>query len=110
MGAGLPSCRGINSTTVSNSRDSFNDCWANKVGQFSGRPKKRKRTKFGESNFFEDMVGCADGPIPPSSQQDRCVDSSKTVPQIVKNRWGASILMGRLQKMPLLLMILRRFQ
>ncbi|KAF5808737.1 putative RNA recognition motif domain, nucleotide-binding alpha-beta plait domain superfamily [Helianthus annuus] len=102
--------RGINSTNVSNSRDSFNDCWANKVGQLSGRPKKRKRTKFGESNFFEDMVDCADGSIPPSSQQDRCVDSTETVPQIVKNRWGAPILMGRLQKIPLLLMILRRFQ
>ncbi|MFS7963384.1 hypothetical protein Hanom_Chr08g00737441 [Helianthus anomalus] len=94
--------QGNNSSPLSNSMDSFNDCWANNVSQISDRPRKRKRSKHGEYNSFEDLLGYNIGPNVSFGQQDRIVDSTEKGLRIFKIRWGSLIRMGSLRKIPLL--------
>ncbi|KAJ0615357.1 hypothetical protein HanIR_Chr02g0073181 [Helianthus annuus] len=72
----VPENRGNLSSIPPNSKDFFNDVWSNNVGQLTGRPRKRKRSKHGDSNNFEDLMGCSFGPKFTSGQQIRGVDST----------------------------------
>ncbi|KAJ0735430.1 putative RNA recognition motif domain, nucleotide-binding alpha-beta plait domain superfamily [Helianthus annuus] len=90
----VPENRVINSSPFSISKDSFDDCWANKVGQISGRPRKRKRSKHGDSNFFDDLMGYNFGPDAPAGHQFRSDESFEKFPRKIKNRWGSLIRMG----------------
>ncbi|MFS7989921.1 hypothetical protein Hanom_Chr11g01052591 [Helianthus anomalus] len=62
----------------------------------SGRPRKRKRSKHGDSNFFDDLMSCNFGPDAPAGHQFRSDESFEfqKFPRKIKNRWRSLIRMG----------------